>query len=67
MGDSTYGKGRHNRLFAELYGVRRLLLACTGIEFESTPGGTGPLRVEAPLAAEFASLLTALGSDDAGR
>lgn len=66
VGDSTYGKGRHNRLFAERYGVRRLLLACTGIEFESTPGGTGPLRVAAPLAAEFASLLTALGSVEAG-
>ena len=63
VGDSTYGKGRHNRLFAERYGVRRLLLACTGIEFESRPGGTGPLRVEAPLAAEFASLLTALEVD----
>ncbi len=28
IGDSTYGKGRHNRLFAELFGVQRLLLAC---------------------------------------
>ncbi len=33
IGDSTYGKGRHNRLFAELFGVRRLLLACTRLEF----------------------------------
>jgi len=66
VGDSTYGKGRHNRLFAERYGVRRLLLACTRLEFESTPGRAEPLRVDAPLAPAFASLLTALGADDGG-
>ena len=33
IGDSTYGKGRHNRLFAELFGVQRLLLACVRLEF----------------------------------
>jgi tRNA pseudouridine65 synthase len=33
IGDSTYGKGRHNRLFAERFGVRRLLLACVCLEF----------------------------------
>jgi len=33
IGDSTYGKGRHNRLFAERFGVRRLLLACVQLEF----------------------------------
>ena len=30
IGDSTYGKGRHNRLFADLHGIRRLMLACVG-------------------------------------
>ena len=64
VGDSTYGKGRHNRLFAERYRVRRLLLACTRLEFESTPGRAEPLRVDAPLAPEFATLLTALGADE---
>jgi tRNA pseudouridine65 synthase len=63
IGDSTYGKGRHNRLFAERFGVHRLLLACTALEFESTPGRAEPLRVEAPLAAEFATLLTVLAAD----
>ncbi|MBI1397563.1 MAG: pseudouridylate synthase [Betaproteobacteria bacterium] len=29
VGDSTYGKSRHNRLFETLFGSRRLLLACT--------------------------------------
>lgn len=60
IGDSTYGKGRHNRLFAERFGVRRLLLACTALEFAATPGRDAPLRVEAPLAAELAALVAAL-------
>jgi tRNA pseudouridine65 synthase len=39
VGDSTYGKGRHNRLFADLYGVRRLMLACIGLEFRHPASG----------------------------
>ncbi len=62
VGDSTYGKGRHNRLFAERFGVRRLLLACTRLEFATTPGGGDPLVVEAPLAPEFARLLAELAA-----
>lgn len=62
VGDSTYGKGRHNRLFAERFGVRRLLLACTRLEFASTPGADRPLRVEAPLAADLAAVLEALAA-----
>jgi tRNA pseudouridine65 synthase len=61
VGDSTYGKGNHNRLFRELFGVQRLLLACTALEF-TPPGGTTSLRIAAPLAAEFAALLTTLGA-----
>ena len=60
IGDSTYGKGRHNRLFAERFGSRRLLLACTRLEFPALPGRDAPLHVEAPLAPEFAELLAAL-------
>jgi len=51
IGDSTYGKGRHNRLFAERFGVQRLLLACVRLEFRhpvtgeavaiTTPPGSG--------------------------
>lgn len=62
VGDSTYGKGRHNRLFDERYGVRRLLLACTELAFDVTPGG-GPLAVQAPLAPEFAALVARLDAD----
>lgn len=62
VGDSTYGKGRHNRLFAESFGVHRLLLACTRLEFARIPGGA-PLVVDAPLAADFAAVLTQLERD----
>ena len=59
VGDSTYGKGVHNRLFRELFGVQRLLLACTRLELPPL-GERGALRIEAPLAPEFAALLTQL-------
>lgn len=60
VGDSTYGKGRHNRLFRELYGSQRLLLACTQLRFQH-PATHEPCTVDAPLAAEFAELLGKLG------
>ena len=55
IGDSTYGKGRHNRLFAERYGVRRLLLACIRLEFTHPATGV-TVRVEADAGAEFGAL-----------
>jgi tRNA pseudouridine65 synthase len=55
IGDSTYGKGRHNRLFAERYGVRRLLLACVRLEF-AHPASGATVRVEAGPGPEFAAL-----------
>jgi len=64
VGDSTYGKGRHNRLFREMFGVQRMLLACTRLEFPALAPGT-TLRIEAPLAAEFAALLDRLGAEHA--
>lgn len=33
IGDTTYGKGHHNRLFAEHYGVSRLLLHAHRLQF----------------------------------
>jgi tRNA pseudouridine65 synthase len=62
VGDSTYGKGAHNRLFARLYGVRRLMLACVRLEF-THPVTQQPLRIEAPLAEDFSSALRALGCE----
>jgi tRNA pseudouridine65 synthase len=61
VGDSTYGKGKHNRLFREMFGIQRLLLACTRLEF-TRPASETALRIEAPLAAEFAALLTRLSA-----
>ncbi|NJD32328.1 MAG: pseudouridylate synthase [Gammaproteobacteria bacterium] len=55
VGDSTYGKGRHNRLFAERYGVRRLLLACVGLEF-AHPSTGATVRVQANAGPEFEAL-----------
>jgi tRNA pseudouridine65 synthase len=64
VGDTTYGKGRHNRLFHELFGSRRLLLAC--VELRLTHPATGePLVIEAPLAQDFASVVAELGWTDA--
>jgi tRNA pseudouridine65 synthase len=59
VGDSTYGKGKHNRLFHEQFGVQRLLLACTRLEF-TPPQSRAALRIEAPPAVEFAALLARL-------
>ena len=60
VGDSTYGKGAHNRLFARLYGVRRLMLACVRLELPH-PVTQQRLRVDAPLAEEFAAVLLGAG------
>ena len=60
IGDSTYGKGRHNRLFAELFGVRRLLLACTRIEFQHPATGQA-LVVTASPGDEFEALARRFG------
>lgn len=60
VGDSTYGKGRHNRLFRELFGSQRLLLACTQLAFRHPVSGA-PVVVDAPLAPEFAAVVRGLG------
>ena len=62
VGDSTYGKGPHNRLLARLYGARRLMLACVRLEFPH-PVTRQLLRIKAPLAEDFASVLRSLGCE----
>jgi len=64
VGDSTYGKGRHNRLFAGLFGVSRLLLACVEVRVPHPRDGA-TLVVSAPLAPDFARVVAALGWTDA--
>ena len=62
IGDATYGKGRHNRLFQELFGCHRLLLAC--LEMRLThPVSNEPLVLTAPLAVDFSVLADKLFSD----
>jgi len=64
IGDATYGKGRHNRLFKELFSSDRLLLAC--VELRLTHPVTGrPLVLADPPADDFAHVTDALGWDRA--
>ncbi|PKO82432.1 MAG: pseudouridylate synthase [Betaproteobacteria bacterium HGW-Betaproteobacteria-13] len=60
IGDATFGKGRHNRLFQTLFGSDRLLLACTGLAFRHPLSDT-PLQIDCPLTPDFTNVLTALG------
>ena len=57
IGDTTYGKGRHNRFFAEHLHCPRLLLACTQLSFTHPVSGQN-ITVDAPLNDKFADLLT---------
>jgi tRNA pseudouridine65 synthase len=59
IGDSTWGKGRHNRMMAERYGVARQLLACTRLCF-THPGNGRPLAIECPPAGDFMQVLNGL-------
>lgn len=63
IGDATYGKGRHNRLFQELFGCHRLLLACLEMRLTHPVSGL-PLTLRAPLAADFSDVLDKLGWGD---
>lgn len=60
IGDATHGKGRHNRLFMELFGCRRLLLAAVELGFRHPlTGQTVALKV--PPAEDFSTVTEALG------
>ena len=54
VGDTTHGKGAHNRAVAAWLGVQRLWLHCEWMEL---PGG---VRVSAPCGAEWRPLLAAV-------
>lgn len=64
IGDSSFGKGRHNRLFQEVFGCRRMLLACTRLRLAHPVTGAA-LDLVAPLEGEFAALVAALGWTEA--
>ncbi|QKJ67821.1 tRNA pseudouridine(65) synthase TruC [Deefgea piscis] len=60
IGDTTYGKGRHNRAFAQAFGVNRLLLACTQMQFKHPISGQ-MLSITAPVAADMSWVIQELG------
>jgi tRNA pseudouridine65 synthase len=60
IGDATHGKGRHNRLFKELFGCQRLLLAATAMHFTHPVSGQS-IQLHAELAADFADVVHRLG------
>ena len=63
IGDATHGKGRHNRLFQELFGHPRLLLAATAMRLAHPLSGQ-VLHLQAGLAADFAEVIGRLGWSD---
>jgi len=63
IGDATYGKGRHNRYFAEHLACRRLLLACVELGFDHPVSGQR-LQIKTPVSGEFAATLARLGWSD---
>lgn len=60
IGDATYGKGIHNRFIAARFGVSRLLLACRSVRLPHPEDGR-KVRVDAPLAADFRTVLDGFG------
>ena len=60
IGDATFGKGRHNRLFQQLFGCHRMLLACVRMQLRHPVDGR-IVDLCAPPDGEFAAVLAALG------
>lgn len=60
IGDANYGRSEHNRLLAERVGLRRLALHAASMVFVH-PATGATLQVEAPLPADLAEPLGALG------
>ena len=60
IGDATYGKGRHNRLFQQLFNVQRMLLACLSMDIQHPETGQ-PLHLSAPVAEDFGQVVRGLG------
>jgi len=60
VGDTTHGKGTHNRFFREHFGCARLLLACTGLRLRHPDDGRA-WTLEAPPGDDFAQVAARLG------
>ncbi len=60
IGDTTYGKSRHNRLFAERFDCTRLLLHAARVVLPH-PMSREPITVRAPLDEPYSRVLAELG------
>ena len=60
VGDTTYGRGEHNRLFREHYGCKRLLLHSHSLTFNHPSRGE-QIKVTAPLDAAFDRVMEIFG------
>jgi tRNA pseudouridine65 synthase len=58
IGDTTYGRGEHNRLFREKLVCHRLLLHAWSLEF-CHPATSEQIRIHAPLDKEFNAVIAA--------
>jgi tRNA pseudouridine65 synthase len=60
IGDVRYGKGEHNRLFRERFGLHRLALHALELAFAHPEDGQ-PVRIVAPVPEDLAGPLAAMG------
>lgn len=60
VGDTTHGDGRHNMLFREHFGCKRLLLAATSLEFVH-PVTQELIMIKASLDDDFTRIVSKLG------
>jgi tRNA pseudouridine65 synthase len=60
IGDVRYGKGEHNRLFRERFGLHRLALHALELAFLH-PEEARPMRIGAPVPEDLAGPLRAMG------
>jgi tRNA pseudouridine65 synthase len=65
IGDVRYGKGEHNRLFRERYGLHRLFLHASELAFAHPKTGE-EIRVSAPLGEDLAGPLAMLRREHGG-
>ena len=66
IGDVRYGKGEHNRLFRERFGLHRLALHALELEFDHPVTGER-LRIVAPVPEDLAGPLRAMGLLESAR
>lgn len=66
IGDTSYGKGTHNRFFRDRYGLARLLLEARELRFTHPQDGR-EVRIETPLDAAWRRIMDLFGVGWTGR